>query len=91
MDNFKPKAGEPLHKPREGSVVGYLGAEGSCIRAQADFAVVELRAELADLIADLLLLRTQREIHDPVLRFRSHDCNGFGASDSVLLPAPAAC
>jgi hypothetical protein len=45
VDNFKPKVGHPLHKPREGSVVGYLGAEGSRIRAQADFAVVELRAE----------------------------------------------
>jgi hypothetical protein len=29
--------------------------------------VVELDAELADLITDLLLLRAQREIHGPVL------------------------
>jgi hypothetical protein len=45
VDDFKPELGDPLHQPGEGSLVGYLGAEGSRIRAQADFAVVELRAE----------------------------------------------
>jgi len=45
VDDLKPEFGDPLHKPREGSLVGQLGAECSCIRAQADFAVVELRAE----------------------------------------------
>ncbi len=49
--------------------------------------VVELRAELANLIADLLLLRTQREIHCPVLPIPHRDCSGFGACTLVFLPA----
>ena len=34
MADFKPKAGDPLHKPGEGSLVGQLGAEGGCVRAR---------------------------------------------------------
>ena len=51
MDDFKPEFGDPLHKPREGSLVGKFGAEGSCVRAQADRAVVELRAECSVCLA----------------------------------------
>lgn len=45
VDDFKPKAGYPLHKPRQGSLVGDLGAEGSCTGARGDCAVIELCAE----------------------------------------------
>jgi len=45
VGDFKSKAGDPLHKPGEGSVIGYLGAEGGRTPACGDFAVVELRAE----------------------------------------------
>ena len=45
MADFKPKAGDPLHEPGEGSLVGQLGAEGGCVRARGDFAVVELCAQ----------------------------------------------
>jgi hypothetical protein len=42
VDNFKPKAGDPLHQPGEGSWVGQVGTEGSRVRACGDVAVVEL-------------------------------------------------
>jgi hypothetical protein len=45
IDYFKTKADDPLYKPGEGSLVGQLGAEGGRIRACADLAVVELRAQ----------------------------------------------
>lgn len=45
MDDFKAKAGDPLHEPGEGSLVGQLGAEGGCVGACGDSAVVELCAQ----------------------------------------------
>ena len=45
MADFKPKARDPLHEPGEGSLVGQFGAEGGCVRARGDFAVVELCAQ----------------------------------------------
>jgi hypothetical protein len=45
VDDFKPKAGDPLHQPGEGSRVGQLGTEGGRIRACGDVAVVELCAQ----------------------------------------------
>jgi hypothetical protein len=44
-DNFKPEAGNPLHKPAQGGLVGQFGAEDGRVRARADRAFVELRAE----------------------------------------------
>jgi hypothetical protein len=45
VDDFKPEAGDPLHKPAEGSLVGQFGAKGGPVRAGSDLAVVELRAQ----------------------------------------------
>jgi hypothetical protein len=45
VDDFKPKAGDPLHQPGESSRVGQLGTEGGRIRACGDVAVVELCAQ----------------------------------------------
>jgi hypothetical protein len=45
VDDFKPKADDPLNKPGEGSLIGQLGAEGGRLRACPDLAVVELRAQ----------------------------------------------
>jgi hypothetical protein len=42
---LKPKAGDPLHQPEEGSRVGQFGTEGGRIRACGDVAVVELCAQ----------------------------------------------
>lgn len=45
VDDFKPKAGDPLHQPGEGSRVGQFGMEGGRIRACGDVAFVELCAQ----------------------------------------------
>ena len=45
MDDFKPKADNPLHKAAKGSLIGQFGAEGGGVRARADLAFVKLRAE----------------------------------------------
>jgi hypothetical protein len=42
---FEPKPGDALNKPRQGSLVRKLGAEGGCALACGDRAVVELRAQ----------------------------------------------
>src|SRR5271167_4653762 len=52
VDDFKPKSGDPLHEPGEGSHVGQLGAEGSRVRAGGDLAVVELCAQRSVGLAD---------------------------------------
>jgi hypothetical protein len=42
VDDFKPKADDPLNKPGEGSLIGQVGAEGGRLRVCGDRAVVEL-------------------------------------------------
>jgi hypothetical protein len=44
VNDFKPKADDPLNKPGESSLVGQLGVERGRLRAGDDLAVVELRA-----------------------------------------------
>jgi hypothetical protein len=41
VNDFEPEAGDPLHKPAKGSLVGQFGAEGGPVRACSDLAVVE--------------------------------------------------
>jgi hypothetical protein len=58
VNDFRPKAGDPLHEPGEGSRVGQLGTEGGGIRACGDVAVVELCAQrFAGLAGDGYLIR----------------------------------
>jgi hypothetical protein len=52
VDDFKPKAGDPLHEPGEGSHVGQFGAKGGRVRAGGDLAVVELCAQRSVCLAD---------------------------------------
>jgi hypothetical protein len=60
VDDFKPKADDPLYEPGEGSLVGQLGAKGGCLWACGDLAVVELRAQRsAGLAAECDLIRVR--------------------------------
>jgi len=45
VDDFKPKVGDPLHEPAEGSLIWQLGAKGCRAGTGADLAVVEFRAQ----------------------------------------------
>jgi hypothetical protein len=45
MDQFEPQAGDPLHEPGEGCLIGQLGAQGGDAQAYIDLAVVEFRAQ----------------------------------------------
>ena len=51
MDDFKPKADNPLHKAAKGSLIGQFGVEGGGVRARADLAFVKLRAECSVCLA----------------------------------------
>ena len=45
INDHQPEADDPLYEPREGGLVGQLGAEGGCVQACGDIAVVELCAQ----------------------------------------------
>ena len=45
MSDLKPKPGDPLHQPGQGSRVGQLGAKRGGVPACGDRAVVELCAQ----------------------------------------------
>jgi hypothetical protein len=45
IDQLEAEAGDPLHEPVKGFLIGYLGAQGCRIRAYRDLAVIEFRAQ----------------------------------------------
>ena len=44
VDHFEPEAGDPVHEPGEGSLIGQFGAKRRRAPAEGDLTVVKLRA-----------------------------------------------
>src|SRR6516162_11216524 len=78
VDHFQPEAGDPLHEPRESSLVGQLSAESCGARADGDLAVLELRPQCG--------ARLTRE--SDLVYLWSH---GGHASQSAWFSVPPAC
>jgi hypothetical protein len=45
VDHLEAEAGDPLHEPGQGTLIGYLGVQGGRIGAYGDLAVIEFRAQ----------------------------------------------
>ena len=45
MHYVKPETCDPLHETAQGDLIGQIGAQGCRVRADADLAVVEFRAQ----------------------------------------------
>jgi hypothetical protein len=45
VDQLEAEAGDPLHEPGKGSLIGQLSAKGCGARADSDLAVIELRPQ----------------------------------------------
>jgi hypothetical protein len=45
VDQFEPKAGDPLQEPVQGTLIWQLGAERRAVDAHEDLAVVEFRPQ----------------------------------------------